>query len=83
MCHFCRSYLKTNKVSKNEEKQKVEYTYHLMLSTKNYQISPHLLKLQLAKVGMFFFETLCILGYIKNSIIHNDLPLQYCDINTQ
>jgi len=28
MRHFCRSYLKANKVSKNEETRKVEYAYH-------------------------------------------------------
>jgi len=57
-CHFCRSYLKANKISKSEEKRKVEYGYNfesvLMLFTQSYQNQYILDENTTCQAGSFF-----------------------------
>ena len=72
--HFRRSYLKANKVSKSEGTRKVNMHIisdsMLMLYIKIIEISPCLLKLQLAKVCTFF-ETQCVLPHLRSQRANN------------
>ena len=70
-CHFHRSYLKANRVSKSEVTRKVEYAYHFWKCAecrccwpKIIKIGPCLSKLQLVTVGAFFRHSVVLVVFI-------------------